>query len=148
VGAAALDAAILVVPLGIAGAGLTEAIDPGSLEEALEQGESVSFNLALLVVEVVGYLLYKGALMSRRGERNGQTWGMQAVGIRVVREDGGPLTWGTVALRETLVKAFLFRIAAVLTLFIATVLNYLWPLWDDQNRALHDMIARTRVLVA
>ena len=146
VGAAALDALILLVPLGIIGAGLSEVIDPGSLEEALEEGESVSFNIALVIAEVVTYLVYKGMLMSRRGERNGQSWGMQVVGIRVVREDGNPVTWGTVALRETIVKALLFRIAAVLTLFVATLLNYLWPLWDDQSRALHDMIARTRVI--
>ena len=29
---------------------------------------------------------------------------------------------------------------------IPTILDVLWPLWDDENRALHDMIVRTHVL--
>jgi uncharacterized RDD family membrane protein YckC len=28
------------------------------------------------------------------------------------------------------------------------VLNYLWPTWDEQHRALHDMAAKTRVVAA
>jgi uncharacterized RDD family membrane protein YckC len=27
-------------------------------------------------------------------------------------------------------------------------LNYLWPTWDEQHRALHDLAAQTRVVAA
>jgi uncharacterized RDD family membrane protein YckC len=44
-------------------------------------------------------------------------------------------------------------IASGLTFFLLGVggigpylADYLWPLWDDQNRAVHDMIAETRVI--
>lgn len=33
-------------------------------------------------------------------------------------------------------------------LYLGTLLNYLWPLWDKENRALHDMAASTRVVRA
>jgi uncharacterized RDD family membrane protein YckC len=28
----------------------------------------------------------------------------------------------------------------------AVLANFLWPLWDPQNRAIHDMLAGTRVV--
>src|ERR1700754_2534736 len=42
--------------------------------------------------------------MPRRARHNGQTVGKQAAGIRVVRDDGQPVTLGTVASREWLLK--------------------------------------------
>src|SRR4051794_40708193 len=45
--------------------------------------------------------------MTRRGEHNGQTLGKQAAGLRVVRDDGQPITVGTVAAREILLKGAL-----------------------------------------
>ena len=30
---------------------------------------------------------------------------------------------------------------------IGGILDPLWPLWDDQNRALHDFMAKTRVII-
>ena len=32
--------------------------------------------------------------------------------------------------------------------FIVTILDYLWPLWDDRNQALHDKIVNTLVIQA
>jgi uncharacterized RDD family membrane protein YckC len=31
---------------------------------------------------------------------------------------------------------------------VPTLLNYLWPLWDDENEALHDKVCSTRVVAA
>ena len=28
------------------------------------------------------------------------------------------------------------------------LLDYLWPLWDDKNQALHDKLARTNVVLS
>ena len=33
--------------------------------------------------------------MVRKGEHNGQTWGKQVVGIRVIRDNGQPFDFGT-----------------------------------------------------
>jgi len=93
----------------------------------------------ILLVGAVYYALTLG----RSGENNGQTIGMQVVGIRIVRETGEPMTAGTAILRETLIKGILMAIC-----FIVTILNYLAPLWDDRNQAWHDKIVNTLVVQA
>ena len=102
--------------------------------------------LTLLVLVVVGFL-YAPLVMARQGAHNGQTFGKQLAGIRVVRADGRPMTFGSSAVREVGLKGVA---GAILTstgiLFLVVILNYLWPLWDDENRALHDMAAATRVV--
>ncbi len=100
--------------------------------------------LAYLVVA----LLYAPVLMSRAGPRNGQTWGKQALDIRVVRDSGEAMSFGWAALREIAVKGLAVTIASSIVPFIPWFLNYFWPLWDDQNRALHDMIVSTHVVQA
>jgi uncharacterized RDD family membrane protein YckC len=94
------------------------------------------------------YALYTGRLMTRPGRRNGQTLGKQVLGIRVVRVDAAPVTLATVALRHWLMKYAVFGILAAATLYIATAVNYLRPAFDAQGRALHDQVARTRVVRA
>ena len=94
---------------------------------------------------VVGALYYV-LLMRRRPPRTGQTVGKQILSLRVVRADGSPLTTGRIVLRELVVKLLLFGVLSLALLYIPTLLNYLWPLWDDENRALHDMLAGTRVV--
>ena len=93
----------------------------------------------ILLVGAVYYALTIG----RSGENNGQTIGMQALNIRIVRETGEPMTAGTAILRETLIKGILMAIC-----FIVTILNYLAPLWDDRNQAWHDKIVNTLVVQA
>lgn len=76
--------------------------------------------------------------------RDGQTVGNRVTGIRVVRLDGSRISGGRAFVREFLVKALLFEFVALFaTLGIVTVLNYLWPLWDDRRQALHDKIVGT-----
>jgi uncharacterized RDD family membrane protein YckC len=79
---------------------------------------------------------------------NGQTLGRMATGIRVVRAKGGQMTFGFAMVREVVVKALLFGILSAMTFGIATLLDVLWPLWDEENRALHDLIVDTRVVLA
>lgn len=78
----------------------------------------------------------------------GQTPGKRLMRIRVVRADGGNIDWGTAVMRELLVKTVLVGLFSVITLFAAFLLNYLMPLWDKERRAGHDVIAKTRVVVA
>jgi uncharacterized RDD family membrane protein YckC len=91
-------------------------------------------------------VVYAPVFMMRAGERNGQTPGKQIARIRVVRESGEPLTYGYSLLRELAVKQLLIGSVGAFFLSIPVLLDYLWPLWDDQNRALHDMVAQTRVV--
>lgn len=99
--------------------------------------------LAVVCVSVVA-LLYAPAMM---GRTNGRTLGRMATGIRVVRADGLPITFGFALVREVVVKALVFGVLGSITAGIANLLDYLWPLWDDQNRALHDFVVDTRTIL-
>jgi uncharacterized RDD family membrane protein YckC len=98
--------------------------------------------LALGCIAVVSFL-YAPYLMARW---NGQTLGRKAVGIRVIRANGEPMTFWFAMLREVVVKALLFGFLGSITFGIASLLDVLWPLWDEENRALHDFIVNTRVI--
>jgi uncharacterized RDD family membrane protein YckC len=95
---------------------------------------------------IAAALLYAPLLMARPGPKNGQTWGRQVVGVRVVRDTGQPVGFGFALLRELVVKTLLFGVVGSFFASIPTLLDVLWPLWDDENRALHDMIVKTHVL--
>ena len=96
----------------------------------------------MLAITVVAFL-YAPILMSRT---NGQTFGRMALGIRVIRADGGPMTFWFAMLREVLVKTLLVGVVSSATFGLASVLDALWPLWDEENRALHDLVVNTRVI--
>jgi uncharacterized RDD family membrane protein YckC len=99
--------------------------------------------LAIVCVTIVAFL-YAPALMART---NGKTLGRMVTGIRVVRADGQPITFGFAMLREVAVKTLLVGIASALTGGIAWLVDVLWPLWDEENRALHDFVVNTRTVM-
>jgi len=107
-------------------------------------GASILYALLFAAV----FFLYAPLLMIREGARNGQTLGKQLVGIRVVRDNGLPFGFGAAVLREVVLKQLAVGIASSIIPFIPWFLDYFWPLWDDQNRALHDMGASTHVIKA
>ncbi len=78
---------------------------------------------------------------------NGATPGKRMVGIRVVTEQGIAPTFGQAVLRESIFKTIVVGWVGG-SFFLPYLLNYLWPLWDDQSRAGHDYMARTRVVKA
>jgi uncharacterized RDD family membrane protein YckC len=141
VGATLIDWLILLVPvviLTIIVVGIAAGSDTGAI---------VTGALGLLAYLIVA-LAYAPVLMAREGPNNGQTWGKQMIGIRVVRDTGEPMNFGWSALREIAVKGLLVGIASSILPLIPWLLNYLWPLWDDTNRALHDIVCSTHVVRA
>jgi uncharacterized RDD family membrane protein YckC len=141
VGATLLDGLILLVPVVVLVV-IIVAVAAGS-------------DVGGVVVGIVGFLayilaalFYAPVLLAREGEHNGQTWGKQAVGIRVVRDSGQPYDLGSGFLREFVVKNLLFGTVGGFFFAIPTILDWLWPLWDDQNRALHDMVVSSHVVRA
>jgi len=136
-----LDGLILFVPvilLTIAIVGVAAGSDTGAIVTGI-----VGF-LAFLVVA----FLYAPLLMAREGRCNGQTCGKQALGIRVIRDSGESMSFSAAALREIVVKGLGVGIASSIIPFIPWFLNFFWPLWDDENRALHDMVCSTHVVQA
>lgn len=71
--------------------------------------------------------------------RSGQTLGMLAWRIRVVRSDGGGLLrWRDV----------LLRLAASTLAWLPAGLGYFWMLFDREHLTWHDRLSRTRVVKA
>lgn len=140
VGAALLDGLILLVAVVVLGGIVVAIFAAGS-----NVGGALVAVIAFLAYAVV-LLLYAPVLMGREGPHNGQTWGKQIVGITVVRNDGRTVDMGFAFLREFVVKNLLFWWLGSFLLYIPTLLDYLWPLWDDENRCLHDMIVSTHVV--
>lgn len=103
----------------------------------------------LIVVLFLGYLaaaiLYQPIIMART---NGKTFGKMATGIQVVRVNGERVDFGYSALRQVVVIGLLFGWVGSFFLGIPLLLDYLWPLWDSENRALHDMLVQSRVVRA
>lgn len=141
VGATLLDALVLTLVVIVL-------IAPGTALVIVNNGGALGILLIILGVlaSFVAGLLYASFFMQRDGDRNGQTLGKQWVSIRVIRVDGQPYNWGAALLREVVIKQLLFGFVGGFFLSIPTILDYLWPLWDDENRALHDMIAASRVI--
>ena len=140
-GAYVIDGLILLLPVVIL-AVVVIAIAAGS-----DTGAVVTAILGVLAYLVVAFI-YAPVLMAREGARNGQTWGKQMLDIRVVRDNGQPMSFGWAALREVAVKGLAVTIASSIIPIIPWFLNFFWPLWDDQNRALHDMVVSTHVVRA
>jgi uncharacterized RDD family membrane protein YckC len=136
-----LDALILLVPV-IALTVAIVAVAAGS--------DTAGWVTAILgfLAYLVAVFLYAPLLMAREGEHNGQTWGKQALGIRVIRDNGERMNFGWGALREIVVKGLGVGIASSIIPIIPWFLNFFWPLWDDENRALHDMVVSTHVVQA
>jgi uncharacterized RDD family membrane protein YckC len=103
----------------------------------------VAAGIVWVLCLAVAALLYAPVMMART---NGRTLGRMATNVRVVRASGEPITFGFAVLREVVVKWFAFGIAGAITGGIAQLLDYLWPLWDEQNRCLHDFVVDTRVV--
>jgi uncharacterized RDD family membrane protein YckC len=147
VGAQILDVLIVWVPAG--------ALVAIPLVAASSVRDGSTAETVWLIVAIVCTFLALGAhffyaplLMKRKGARNGQTIGKQVTGIRVIRADGRQLSFNDAALRQIIFKSFGGIVASTFVPVFPWVLNYLWPTWDEQHRALHDYAARTRVVAA
>ena len=89
-------------------------------------------------------LAYYPALMRAT---NGRTLGKLATRIRVVRTDHEPMSLARAAWREVVIKTVVITGVPYLGVLL-DLADGLWPLWDRQNRAIHDMLAATRVVRA
>ena len=52
------------------------------------------------------------------------------------------------SISEIGIAMLLVGIIGQVTFGLAGLLDVLWPLWDEENRALHDMVVNTRVVKA
>lgn len=130
-GAYVIDAIIVGVVGAIIQAILGAIIQASTTDTA---GVTVRGGLIGLVLE----LIYFGYLWSR----NGQTIGYMALGIRLARTDGGPITLGVAVLR-----AFLIYLSFAICLVPAIISAFMIGM-GQRKQAIHDLIAGTVVVRA
>ena len=164
-GAYIIDALItfaFALPFIIAAIVIVAGVDFSSIKivdnqiEGISTEDQAAVGGAVLLVFFGALLVaftYQPITMARKGEQNGRTWGMQLLGIRVVRENGEAMTYGPALVRQFLVMGVLYGVISgignavtVVGGTIAIVLAYLWPLWDSENRAAQDFICSTHVV--
>ena len=111
----------------------------------LQSDIAVPLAIITLINVAVGFVYNVGFLMWKQA-----TPGKLLLGLRVrLRDRPGPMPIGTVLLRWA--GQYGVGLLGVLPVvgclsFIYTLLDYLWPLWDDKYQAIHDKIAKTNVV--
>jgi len=130
-----VDGFILVLALGLIGGvivGLAIALGGSGKDSEAAIGVAVIF--ALLIYFVVGWL-YEALLTSGP---HGATLGKQAVGVRIVRADGAPLSFGRATGRHFL--------KVLVTPMVPLAIGYILAGFTQGKRALHDFMADTLVI--
>jgi uncharacterized RDD family membrane protein YckC len=130
--------AVAAALLALFGAGFAS-IDSDAGVVALAGAAIVSIFVFALVA-----LLYAPIFMWRT---DGRTIGRMAAGTRVVRANGQAMDFGTAMMREVVLKALAVGIASSIIPLLPFLADVLWPLWDDENRALHDFPVNTRTVL-
>jgi uncharacterized RDD family membrane protein YckC len=102
----------------------------------------VGLTLAVIALSIAA-LFYAPGVMALT---DGKTLGKMATHCRVVRADGRRVDFGYAVVREVLVKHLLIGIASAVTFGLAWFVDNLWPLWDEEHRALHDFPVNSRVV--
>lgn len=139
--AALIDGAIIsVIARGLAlllGVGLD---DQFAGDSSLLAPSSAPLLVVLFTLTVTGLYLPPTMVIT-----DGRTIGKLVLGIRVVREDEQPMTIGRATFRELVVKEVFIGLLPIVY-FILIPADALFPLVDKENRAIHDFMARTRVV--
>lgn len=130
-----VDWLVTAVPVGIV---VSIGVAMGSTAETTDAGFSVTGGAGagfVFIGSVLGLAISLWNYGHKQGN-TGQTVGKGLVNIEVVDKDGQYLGFWMSILR-TILMWILGSIC---------ILNYLWPLWDEQDRTWHDMIMSTLVL--
>jgi uncharacterized RDD family membrane protein YckC len=126
VGAFLIDYLVIVVPIGIAIAVGSAGRNQQSTGGALVAG--------LLYLIGLGVWIYNRWFIAGR---TGQSWGKQALGIKLLRMDNGqPIGAGLAFARDI----------AHLIDGLPCYIGYLWPIWDSRRQTFADKIVSTVVI--
>ena len=102
-------------------------------------------SLIAILTLLIGFLVWSLIIYGR-----GQTPGKQLVGIYAAQVGAPhiPLSWGSMFLREFVIKQLLFGfLLNLVTSGIIWALDYLWALWDGSGhiQTLHDKVVGSSV---
>src|ERR1039457_3734733 len=139
--ASILDGIILAVVAGIFSAFLFPAFMSRGLVRNSNPTPDEALAMILPMMGIMGVIVLLNMIVGCSYEtffiaRLGATPGKMALGLKVVRPDGGPITAGRAAVR------YFAKMISGMILMI----GYIIAGFDSQKRALHDMICDTRVI--
>jgi uncharacterized RDD family membrane protein YckC len=150
-GALIIDNIILGIPTGIfafgkvmsefSDAGLLDGAEPSEaeiarvIENMTGSGDMVMFGLIGTILGALYFILMHGGL--------GRTLGKMAFGIKVIKDDGSRCDMGA-AFKRAVVYPTGGGVPYIG--WLVTILNGLWPLWDDRHQSLGDKLASTYVV--
>jgi uncharacterized RDD family membrane protein YckC len=137
-----IDLLIYLAPMGVVMLLLALAVISDDMTDQ-EQEDAVFavFAIVFLVATSLYLFVYLPLTMSRHGERNGQTLGKQALGVRVVTAEGVPVSYGRVMRRELLGTWVINWVTG-----LYSIVDYGFGLFDNRRQCLHDKIASTYVI--
>jgi uncharacterized RDD family membrane protein YckC len=98
------------------------AVVAGLLSWALDRGTGVANAILILVFVVIDVLWYFWYWVYRPYTANGQTFGMQLLGLRVISKDGGPARMAQLFIRGILliVDTLFFGLVGFITMMFST----------------------------
>ncbi|MGH3064058.1 MAG: RDD family protein [Gaiellaceae bacterium] len=132
VGAYLLDALVLVVPLIVI---VIIALAAGNPDDEDDNSWAV-IGIAYLLTLILPFVYYT----AMQGRASGQSLGKKWLGIGVADDStGGTIGYGRAFGRYAIIFVFALFVLPI-------VLDYLWPLWDKKNQALHDKVVGSVVL--
>lgn len=130
-----LDVALLIVtiPLGLMGAGIgASQLDQINRGNFAGLGALIAVYGVLILVSIAVAIGYEVYFIATRGA----TLGKMALGLKVIRADGGKVSLGMAFGR------YFAKMISAMILYI----GFMMAGWDDQKRSLHDRICDTRVI--
>ena len=138
-----LDSLVVSLPsfvlVGIVVVAIVASIDTTTNADGTTDVSGVSIGLilglyGLLFLYGIGIFVLQAELVHRRG----QTFGMRWVGLKVIDgKTGGGVSRGKAYGRAAFASFISGQLFAI---------GYLWPLWDERRRTLHDLVCDTLVV--
>jgi uncharacterized RDD family membrane protein YckC len=125
-----VDSLIIGIPASIVG-GIIAAVT-GAFSSTNPNSGGLFIFYAILVLATIGYYVYFWT------QRDGQTIMNKALGIKVVKTDGSPITTGTAIIRYIgyIINSIIFGLP----------IGFIWAAFDSQKQGWHDKIAGTYVV--
>ncbi len=131
---------LIFSPVTVGGMFLFGLFNPQQAGAHPEQMGALNPSLILFMLVVLGLnFAYEGFMLQIRG----QTLGKMAMGIKVVRPDGGDISGGQAWIRPAVRSGINF---IPLVGGCAGLVNYFWAVFTKEKTCLHDLAAKTRVV--
>jgi uncharacterized RDD family membrane protein YckC len=114
--------------------------DPSTSSDDSDAAAAILIAMVLFIAGLIGWVVWWCITAA-----NGQSPAKQMLSMYVMKEDGTRAGFGTILLRELIIKGVLGTVINIFTFGIYGLLAALWCLWDRDHQCLWDKIGSTYV---